>query len=62
MYFGGPWNEKCWYILWQFGIISDHLVSYTYGRLVEFGYIWYTFPVLVCLDQEKSGNPGLNPA
>jgi hypothetical protein len=19
--------------------------------------IWYTFPVLVCLDQEKSGNP-----
>jgi hypothetical protein len=20
--------------------------------------IWYTFPVLVCLDQEKSGNPG----
>jgi hypothetical protein len=20
--------------------------------------IWYTFSVLVCLDQEKSGNPG----
>jgi hypothetical protein len=32
-------------ILWSFGII--------YGRLV----ICYIFPVLVCLDQEKSGNP-----
>jgi hypothetical protein len=20
MYFGGPWNEKSWYILWLFGI------------------------------------------
>jgi hypothetical protein len=20
--------------------------------------IWYIFPILVCLDQEKSGNPG----
>jgi hypothetical protein len=26
--------------------------------LVEFVFIWYIFPVLVCLDQEKSGNPG----
>jgi hypothetical protein len=23
-------------------------------------FIWYIFPVLVCLNQEKSGNPGLN--
>jgi hypothetical protein len=29
-----------------------------YGLLVQFGVIWYIFPVLVCLDQEKSGNPG----
>jgi hypothetical protein len=26
IHFGGPWNGKCWYILWQFGIIYDHLV------------------------------------
>jgi hypothetical protein len=28
-----------------------------YSRLVYFVVIWYIFPVLVCLDQEKSGNP-----
>jgi hypothetical protein len=47
-----------WYILWQFGIF--------YGNLVYFMAIWYSlwligiciFLVLVCLDQEKSGNPG----
>jgi hypothetical protein len=22
-------------------------------------FIWYSFPVLVCLDQEKSGNPAV---
>jgi hypothetical protein len=29
-----------------------------YGCLVWFVVIWYIFPVLVCLDHEKSGNPG----
>jgi hypothetical protein len=24
--FGGPWNGKCWYILWSFGIIFGRLV------------------------------------
>jgi hypothetical protein len=56
--FGGPWNGKCsilydhleyftaiWYNLWPIGIACGHLVY---------------FYVLVCLDQEKSGNPGLN--
>jgi hypothetical protein len=38
-----------WNILWPFGII--------YGRLVQFVDICYIFPVLVCLEQEKSGNP-----
>jgi hypothetical protein len=33
-----------WYNLWPYGIVV---------------YIWYIFPNLVCLDQEKSGNPGL---
>jgi hypothetical protein len=32
-----------------------------YGRLVQFAVIWYIFPVLICLDQEKSGNPDLEP-
>jgi hypothetical protein len=25
-YFGGPWNEKCWFILCPFGIFYGHLV------------------------------------
>jgi hypothetical protein len=32
-----------WYILWPFCIVSVHFV--------------YSFPVLVCLDKEKSGSP-----
>jgi hypothetical protein len=36
-------------ILWPFGII--------YGLLLLFVVICYIFPILVCLDQEKSGNP-----
>jgi hypothetical protein len=39
-----------WNILRPFGII--------YGRLVQLAVIWYIFPIFVCLDQEKSGNPG----
>jgi hypothetical protein len=31
-----------WYNLWPFGIVCGHLVY---------------FPILVCLDQAKSGNP-----
>jgi hypothetical protein len=38
-------------ILQPFGII--------HGRLVKVAVILYIFPVLVCLDQEKSSNPGL---
>jgi hypothetical protein len=51
VYFGVPWNGKCWYILRPFGIIYD--------RLVQFVVIWNTFPVMVCLYQEKPGNPEL---
>jgi hypothetical protein len=39
-----------WYNFWSFGII--------YGRLVLLVAIWHIFPILVCLDQEQSGNPG----
>jgi hypothetical protein len=41
-----------WNILRLFGII--------YGRLVWFEVIWYIFPIMVCLDQEKYGNPGID--
>jgi hypothetical protein len=37
-------------ILLQFGMFYSHLV--------KFVVTWYIFRVLVCLDQEKSGNPG----
>jgi hypothetical protein len=26
--FGGPWNEKSWYILWTFEICYGHLVHF----------------------------------
>jgi hypothetical protein len=39
-----------WNILWTFGII--------HGYLVLFVVFCYIFPNLVCLDQDKSGNPG----
>jgi hypothetical protein len=58
VYFGGPCNVKCCYFydrlvyftaicynLCPFGIVCGHLVY---------------FPILVCLNQEKSGNPGDN--
>jgi hypothetical protein len=39
-----------WKILWPSGLI--------FGRLVYLVIICYIFPNLVCLDQDKSGNPG----
>jgi hypothetical protein len=54
VYFGGPCNEKCWYIfgplvyftvipyiLWSFGMFHGHLVYYI---LVYFLAIWYVAP------------------
>jgi hypothetical protein len=47
-----------WYNLWPFGIIYGHLVLV----IAVWCSLWYfgmhIFPVLVCLDKEKSGNPG----
>jgi hypothetical protein len=56
VFFGGPWNGKCWYIWWSLGIIYGLLVhlwplGIFYGHLVKF------FPVLV-YSTKKSGNPG----
>jgi thiol-disulfide isomerase/thioredoxin len=44
--FGGPWNGKCRYILWSFGIFYDQLVDYLAiwqccGNLVYFPLFWY---------------------
>jgi hypothetical protein len=41
------------YILWTFGISFGHLIY-----LIYFVMIWFSFHVLVCGFQEKSGNPG----
>jgi hypothetical protein len=52
IYFMAIWN-----ILWSFGIGILRPFGIIYGRLVYVIVIWYIFPILVCLDEEKSGNP-----
>jgi hypothetical protein len=39
VYFGGPWNGKCWYILRSFDIIYDNLVKYM-AVWYSFWYVW----------------------
>jgi hypothetical protein len=41
------------------GIFYDHLEYFTVIRYIMYMAVWYGFPFLVCLDLEKSGNPGL---
>jgi hypothetical protein len=42
LYFGGHWNEKCWYILRPFSNVYSHLVILRpFGN---FAAIWYIFP------------------
>jgi hypothetical protein len=54
--FGGPWNKKCSYILWPFWNILQPLdIIYSLLVFVVCGHL-VCFSVLVCLDQEKSGN------
>jgi hypothetical protein len=55
--FGGPWNGKC--------LVYFKTIWNIYSHLAYFMVIWYSlcflyiFPVLVCLDQDISGSPGL---
>jgi hypothetical protein len=42
--------DSIWNIIWPF----DIKCALWYMQFVA---IWYIFPILVCLDQEKSGNP-----
>jgi hypothetical protein len=53
VYFGGPLNRKCWYILWSFGIFYNHFVSF----MVYFVVIRLNFPRFGMLYRVKSGNP-----
>jgi hypothetical protein len=53
--FGESCNERCWYILWPFGILYGYLVYcmvigyniWLYGICTYFMVIWYIFHVLV---------------
>jgi hypothetical protein len=38
--------------------LEEENVGIFYDHLEYFTAIWYIFPILVCLDQEKCGNPG----
>jgi hypothetical protein len=56
---GKFWRALEWKMFVYFMTIWNNLRPFDiiYGRLVKFVVIWYIFPILVCLDQEKSGNP-----
>jgi hypothetical protein len=41
VYFRGPWNGKCWYVLWLFGIFCGHLVYF-----VAIWYILWPFGIV----------------
>jgi hypothetical protein len=51
--FGGPYNGKCWYIVWSFWNILRLLV-YVMVILVMFDIVLYIFPRFGILCQEKS--------
>jgi hypothetical protein len=56
---GRFWRALEWEMLMHFMTIWNTLRPFDIirGSLVQFVAIWYIFPILVCLDQEKSGNP-----
>jgi hypothetical protein len=45
VYFGGPWNGKCWYIFWPLGIIYDNLYMYLQPFGVVCGPLVYIFRI-----------------
>jgi hypothetical protein len=51
VYFGGPWNGKCWHILWQIGK--------SYSQFEILGYVGAFFPFWYIV-QRKSGSPAKN--
>jgi hypothetical protein len=56
--FGGPFNEKCWYILCMviWTIYSYFVYFWPFCHFVVIGYFC---PLLVNCTKKKSGNPGL---
>jgi hypothetical protein len=56
---GKSCSERCWYILWPFGLFYGRLVYFVAIWYVIFGMvIWYIFPAFVCCTKGISGNPG----
>jgi hypothetical protein len=53
------WSALEWKMLLYF--ITVWNIFQSFGKicncLVYFSVLWFIFPILVCLDQEKSGNP-----
>jgi hypothetical protein len=52
----GPWNGKCGYIEWSFGIVYGPFGIFC-GRLVDFVVVWNIFTRFGLFNQDKSGNP-----
>jgi hypothetical protein len=55
--FGGPWNEKSWYILWPFGIRMLHQFGICYDHSVIFGQFGIISPVLVFKKKKNLATP-----
>jgi hypothetical protein len=54
--FERPFNGRCWYILWPFGLFQSQLVYF-----VAIWFLWGFFVYFSrfgALHREKSGNPG----
>jgi hypothetical protein len=48
VYFSGPWNINCWYILSYFRIFNDHLALwYILSRLVYAFSFWYVLQIKI---------------
>jgi hypothetical protein len=65
--FGGPWNGKCYYILWPFGILYGHLVQFmalyslwSFGTFFRFWYVW-TGKNLATLSQSNKMHWNISP-
>jgi hypothetical protein len=55
--YGGLWNEKSWYILWQYLTVIWYIL-WPFGILAE---DWYNFPSFRIMNKEKYDNPKLLP-
>jgi hypothetical protein len=56
VYFGWPWNGKCWHVFIDIWSILGQFCTF-YGPLVYFVVIWCILRRFGMLLQEKSGSP-----